>query len=332
MSFDLDTLKKLVSDRVLLFCHLNTDPDCICSAYAFKELVNIIKPATEVRIILTGGASNLSKIIIETLGIKTVEEMSINTANVLIILDTPTLRQLGDWEEKIAKAETPKIFVDHHAPLHETQRLTTLLFVDENASSTCEIIYNLYRKFGVTPSSVVARALLIGIAFDSKHFTIGKAKMFRVVSELLELDGTIEEVLSLLRLKSVRSERIARLKACQRMQMIKVEDWILTTSYISSFQASAARGLISLGADISVVAGINGGRARELRVSLRATDRFYSKTSIHLGRDIAIPLGKEFNGVGSGHPTSAGINAEGDYLEILRRAVELFSDKILNNN
>lgn len=325
MSYDPDALRRLLSGRVLLFCHHNADPDSICSAYAVKELAEALNPSSEAEIILTGGASILSKRIMEALHIETAEEASVAEADALVVLDAGTPRQLEEWEEEIASAEAPKVFIDHHAPHPETMRLATLYMVDEQATSTCEIVYRLYRNYGVTPSAGVARALLVGIAYDSKHFTIGTAEMYRVVSELLEADGAVEEVMALLASEMDRSERIARLKAAQRMQIHKVGGWTIATSHVSSFQASAARGLLRMGADVAIVAGRD---KRIIKASLRSTDRFHRETAIHLGRDVAVPLSEEFGGAGSGHATAAGINAEGRPQMMLRRAVELISAKI----
>lgn len=326
MSFDPDALRRLLSGRALLLCHHNADPDSICSAYAFKELAKALNPSVDAEIILTGGASSLSKRVMEALRIRAAEEASVAEASVLVVLDTATLRQLEEWGEEIARADAPRVFIDHHAPHPMTTQLATLHLVDEEATSTCEIVYGLYRSYGVKPSACVAKAILIGIAYDSRHFTIGTAKTFRTVSELLEIDGAVEEVISLLSSERGRSERIARLKAGQRTRIHDVGGWSIATSHVSSFQASAARALLGLGADVAAVAG---GEKRIVKASLRSTDRFHRVTSIHLGRDVAVPLGEEFGGAGSGHATSAGVNGEGRPRSMLRRAVELISAKLL---
>jgi len=325
VSSEPDTLVKMLSGRALLFCHHNADPDSICSAYAFKELAETLKPAVDAEIILAGGASSLSKRIMEALRIEASEEASVDEADVLVVLDAGTLGQLDRWGEAVALADVPMVFIDHHAPHPTTTKLAALLLIDEEATSTCEIVYNLYRRYGLKPSANVAKALLIGVAYDSKHFNIGTAKTFRAVSELLEIDGAVEEVVALLASEMDRSERIARLKAGQRMRIHDVEGWTIATSHVSSFQASAARALISLGADVAVVAG---GDKGIVRTSLRATDKFHKAISLHLGRDVAMSLGEEFGGSGSGHATSAGVNTKGRSRTMLHRAVELLSAKL----
>jgi nanoRNase/pAp phosphatase (c-di-AMP/oligoRNAs hydrolase) len=112
------------------------------------------------------------------------------------------------------------------------------------------------------------------------------------------------------------------------MQLHNLESWTLATSQLSSFQASAARALIGLGADASVVCGND---KKNLRASLRATDRFYQETRIHLG-ELAQTLGTEFGGAGSGHPTAAGVNGVGDPEVLVKRVVELVSERLNTNS
>ena len=121
------------------------------------------------------------------------------------------------------------------------------------------------------------------------------------------------------------SERIARLKACQRAKLMKIDDWIIALSHVSAFQASAARALISLGADLAVVAGQVDDA---VRISLRCTNEFHEKTGIHLGRDIAKPLGDYLHGMGGGHSISAGVNGVGDVEAALKKCVRILREKI----
>lgn len=323
--FNLEELRGLLKGSILLFCHHNADPDSICAAYAFQALSEALDSSVESDIVLPGGASSISRRIMEELGIVVAEDPHVEDADVLVVLDTATLRQLEEWGEVVAHADAPKVFIDHHSPHPETSSIASLYLVDEAASSTCEIVHQLYEGYRLTPSARVAKALLTGIAYDSKHFSIGTARTLRSVFQLLEIDGPLEAVIALLTPERDRSECIARLKAAQRMRLHEVGGWIVATSHLSSFQASAARALLGLGADVAIVAGRN---KRKLRASLRANNRFHIETSIHLGRDIAMPIGEEFRGAGSGHPTAAGVNGEGNLRAMLMRFVELVSSKV----
>jgi nanoRNase/pAp phosphatase (c-di-AMP/oligoRNAs hydrolase) len=104
------------------------------------------------------------------------------------------------------------------------------------------------------------------------------------------------------------SERMARLKAAQRMEVLKIGKWIIGTTKISSHQASAARAFIRLGAHVAMAVGEKG---EKLRVSLRSEKQFNKETGIHLGRDLAKPLGEALAGMGGGHESAAGVNGKG---------------------
>jgi nanoRNase/pAp phosphatase (c-di-AMP/oligoRNAs hydrolase) len=260
----------------------------------------------------------------KTREIPTLTQASIDDYDTLILLDTATPNQLADWATIVQEFKAKKIFIDHHKTHPDTEKLADYTFIDESATSTCELVHRIYTGLGIDPSPEVAHALLLGIAYDSRHFSIATPDTLNAASALLEINGPIEDILSTLRTERNRPEKIARIKAAQRMQIHDTQGWTLATSRLSSFQASAARALISLGADASIVCG---SKKEELSASLRSTTRFYKTTQIHLG-DIAQILGKEFGGAGSGHPTAAGVNGEGEAEKLLERAVQLISEQL----
>lgn len=325
---ELEGLRSLLSRRLMIFCHQSADPDAVCSAYALKSLAESLG-SSEASIILAGGASRISKRVMRALGVQTVEGGSPAEAEAIIVLDTSSLLQLEGWGEVIASSGKPLAIIDHHTPNPETLRLASISIIDEDSTSTCEIIYWIYRSLGMRPSRGVARALLAGMAYDSRHFQLGRSRTFRAVSELLEIDDALPDIIALLASEMDRSERIARLKAAQRMELKEVGGWIIAISHVGSFQASASRALLELGADLAIVAG---GRRGDVKMSLRSTEGFSRETSIHLGRDVAIPLGEMLGGVGGGHATSAGFKSKGDAQEILGRALELVSRRIGSSN
>jgi nanoRNase/pAp phosphatase (c-di-AMP/oligoRNAs hydrolase) len=258
----------------------------------------------------------------EVLGIQVLEDASIDDYDAVVVLDTATPNQLEDWGEKVMRSSVKKIFIDHHTPHPSMIDIADYTMIDESATSTCELVYRIYSSWGVEPTPVVARALLLGITYDSRHLSIATPTTLKTASVLLEIDGSLEGVLSMLRTERGRPESIARLKAAQRMQLHDLMSWTLATSQLSSFQASAARALIGLGADVAVVCGSD---KEGLRASLRATDRFFQGTSIHLG-EVAQALGADFGGAGSGHPTAAGVNGVGGSELFLMKVVALISE------
>src|SRR2546428_6571172 len=120
-----------------------------------------------------------------------------------------------------------------------------------------------------------------------------------------------------------RSERVARLRAAERSNVTMLGNWIIVTSQLGSYQSSAARAFLSLGAHVAFVAGEV---KDKIRVNMRATEDFYGKTGAHLARDVAIPLGKLLGGVGGGHPTAAGLTASAAVGEALTACVNGLSE------
>jgi phosphoesterase RecJ-like protein len=310
---------------IVLLCHHNADPDAVCSAYALSQLLRRLRPKLNIEIAAARGSSRLSRFLLKELPAKLTTQPPIEEADLLILLDTNTIQQLDEWGERVKASNSPIIVIDHHAGHPETERLATLCMADEEASSTCEIIYDLFKEMKVELTETEAKALFLGMAFDTRHFVLAKSSTFKAVAELVDVGVKTEEALSLLSLPTESSERIARLKAGQRVKLIKINDWLIALSHVSSYQASAARALIGLGAHVAIVAGQRG---ETIQISLRSSRDFYESAGIHLGRDIANPLGTYLNGMGGGHATSAGANGVGDLEASLKGCVRLLKDKV----
>jgi nanoRNase/pAp phosphatase (c-di-AMP/oligoRNAs hydrolase) len=313
------------SRHVALLCHHNADPDAICSAYALSGLMKKRRPQIIVEIGAAQGVSRLSKHILQYLPIKVETEPNIERADLIVFLDTNTIQQLNNLAEKVKASKAPIIVIDHHAAHPETEKIAKLCITDENASSTCEIIYNFYKQTNTKIEEKEAKALFIGIAFDTRHFVLANSTTLKIIAELVETGLNAQEALTMLSLPMDFSERVARLKACRRAKLFKIGEWIIALSHVSAYQASAARAIIDLGAHVAVVAGQ---KNENLEISLRCVKEFYEKTGIHLGRDIAKPLGEFLHGMGGGHATAAGVNGVGELEAGLKRCLKLLKEKI----
>jgi len=322
-------VKRILDDvnakRVVLLCHHNADPDAICSAYAFAGLLKRLKPKLEAEIVASHGISRLAKHLLNHLPIEVKTQPNMKDADAIMLLDTNTIQQLNNLAEKVKTSKAPIIVIDHHAAHPETERLAKICITDENASSTCEIVYGFFKQTNTELSENEAKALFLGIAFDTRHFILANSSTLKTVAELVDSGVNVQEALSLLSLPMVFSERVARLKACKRVRFLKIGEWIVALSHVSAYQASAARALIDIGAHVAVVAGQ---KNENLEISLRSSREFYEKTRVHLGRDIAKPLGEYLHGMGGGHSTAAGVNGVGDVEIGLKRCLWLLKESI----
>ena len=145
-----------------------------------------------------------------------------------------------------------------------------------------------------------AQALLLGIMFDAQHLLIAKDRTLREVVRLLDQGANIDQARLSLRSPPDYGEVVAKLKSARRAKLYRVAGWVVVTSTVGSFQSNVARAFVSMGADVAVVVGETGG---ETRGSLRASQRFWETTKIHLGTDVAASIAEA--GYGGGHPTAA---------------------------
>jgi nanoRNase/pAp phosphatase (c-di-AMP/oligoRNAs hydrolase) len=314
---------------VVLLCHHNADPDAICSAYALASLLKRLRPNTELEIGAAQGISRLSKHILEYLPIEVKMQPSIEKADAIVLLDTNTIQQLDNLAEKVQRSRAPLIVIDHHAAHPETERQASLCITNEEASSTCEIIYSLFKEAGTAANENEAKALFLGITFDTRHFILANSSTLKTVAGLIDVGVNAQEALAMLSLPMDFSERVARLKACRRVKLFRIGDWIIAFSHVSAYQASAARSMIETGAHVAAVAGQKNGN---IEISLRCVREFCENTGIHLGKDIAKPLGEYLHGMGGGHSTAAGVNGVGDVETGLKRCLWLFKERLANHN
>jgi len=309
------------SKRVLILGHQNADPDAVCSGYLLARLLRRANKRLKPVVVSPDGVSKVSARMLEHLRFRVAQDAQPTEFDVVFTVDTNTLQQLGSLREPVEKSGRPLIVIDHHAVHADTRDRAKILISDEEATSTCEIVYQLYKAMRVEPTRREALAAFLGLAYETGHFAIATTKSLRLACELLDhgVDGT--KALNIIRVPMDNSERIARIKAAKRLNWQNIGGWIIASSTVSSFHASVARSLIGLGAQLAIVGGEkNSG----LTLSFRSTSEFYSGTKLHLGRDLAAPLGESMKGAGGGHSTAAGATVQGNLDEAIGKCVELF--------
>jgi bifunctional oligoribonuclease and PAP phosphatase NrnA len=327
MSFNevVKLLDEVGAENVLLLCHHNSDPDAVCSAYAFRGLLKKVRPTLAVEIGTGQGVSKLAKNLFRYIPITVNLQPNVEKAQAIVLLDTNTIQQLDALADRVAKAKAPIIVIDHHAAHPETQAICRICITNESAASTCDIVFGFYKEQNLKPDPDEAKALFLGMAFDTRHFVLANSSTFKAVADLVDSGVNAQEALAMLAMPMDFSERVARVKACRRAKIVRSDNWILAFSHVSAFEASAARALVDLGAHMAAVAGEKGGG---VEISLRCTREFTEKTGIHLGRDIAKPLGEALQGQGGGHAMAAGVNCKGDVKAGLKRCLRLLKENL----
>ncbi len=313
------------SRRIAILCHTNADPDSLCSGFALSYLLRKTKKRLNVELIAPGGVSKVSQAVARALPMKFSNTLPASAFDLIFTVDANTTQQLGDARETVEKSGAPVVVIDHHAPDPFTRKLAAVFVSDQNASSTAEVVHSISKQLKVTWSRSVAQILLTGMIYDSNHFALARPNTLRVAVDLLDCGADPRKSIAILRLPIDDSERMARIKAAQRADVNRICGWIVATSDVGSHQGSAARALIMLGAQVAVVGGEKKG---SIQISLRSTDEFHKKTGVHLGTDIARPLGELIGGMGGGHAVASGVAGRGELGKVLKESTVLIEKKL----
>jgi nanoRNase/pAp phosphatase (c-di-AMP/oligoRNAs hydrolase) len=241
--------------------------------------------------------------------------------DLLVLLDTNSRFQLGTSLQNIPDNPSKTIVIDHHERNPEIDLVAEHQILHEDMSSTCEIMVKVYTDLGVQIDATTANLLLTGMIFDTRRFFYAGIETLATAIELIDAGADYEECVRSLLIKPDRSERIARLKAAARVKVHLIGDWVIATSKINAFEASACRGMIELGADVAIVGG--NPSKDVVRFSSRSTREFFEKTGVSLGSDVMEPLGQLIEGEGGGHANAAGANGKTNFEKALVHSVEL---------
>ena len=312
------------SSSVLVLGHQNADPDAVCSMAAVSELYQTVNREGSIDLVCDD-VSRLAMQVLEAFLPGTMISRSVERDHELVIIvDTNNRFQLGERLHDFRNDPLRTIVIDHHEPSPEVHQMADHLIVKSNKSSTCEIIIDIYDELGLTFGKATANLLLTGILFDTRRFFYGTVDTIATAVRLIKAGADYQACINALITRPDKSERIARLKAAARSQVHLIDSWIVATSRVGAFEASACRALIELGADVAIVGG---SPSRGLvRLSSRSTSEFSEQTGVNLGTDVMEPLGEMIDGVGGGHPNAAGANGKRNRDKALARSVELIRE------
>ena len=172
-------------ERILVNCHRNPDPDSIGSALALYEVlsgmgkkVEIICPTK-----IVWGALDYLKNFEK---IKTIDfsKYDFSKYQLLIILDSSSWDMVTDIIDFVPP-KIPFVVIDHH---RTNKKFGEINLVDENITSTGELLYLLLEDWGVNIDKEIATALLTGIVGDTGTFSypgVG-AKTLKTAGVLME--------------------------------------------------------------------------------------------------------------------------------------------------
>lgn len=293
------------SKDVLVLTHRNADVDAVASAMAVAMVSKSFGRGKRICLVSPSGMSVQSRKVVEEFGFEFMTEIPQKSFDVAFVTDTGHSALLREQTEVLKGLKSYKVLIDHH-PLDESMKaVVDRAVTDVTSSSASELVFRLAEKASVKVGRKMAQVLLLGIMADSQFLTLASNRTIAVVHRLCTLGGDVEKARTLLRMRRDVSESIARIKGAKRGSYYRAGEWLVAVSTIGSFQASVARALVELGADVAMAVGEAEG---ETRASMRSTQIFKERTGLHLGTDVCKEIANRLGGSGGGHPTAASMN------------------------
>lgn len=105
---------------------------------------------------------------------------------VLLIMDTNDIHNIGVVADMILPKVKDYFIIDHH---ESDDNIISENHIEESASSTCEILYDLLKELRVEINLPIAQALFTGIVYDTGSFIYPKtsAHTFAIAHELVRI-------------------------------------------------------------------------------------------------------------------------------------------------
>ncbi|NHJ47610.1 MAG: hypothetical protein FK733_07470 [Asgard group archaeon] len=295
-------LKNPQLKRVAILGHTSIDPDSIASTYGMAFLLQKLNSKVEIDILVDGVGIHSNDLL------KYYDQPYLTKPNppydLIIVVDVNVKSQFGVFEEMVtAQSKNEVIIIDHHTPSDFSKEIK-YSFINENKSSTAEIVVDLLFDSKIKITKKLLTILLSGIIYDSRRFFSLELSLLKIIEKMIIHGVDYDVAVNLIQKNIDYSERIARLKSASRMKCYKIKEWLVVWSRVGSHEGSSARAILDVGADVAL---IYSKRKKQTRLSVRATRRFFAQTNINFAKDVMISLGNQFNGDGGGHSTAAAL-------------------------
>jgi len=322
-------LNFLKDKNLLITSHDLADLDGFISGIALKYCFETYFPNQNVQLTFSG-LSKHTKSLIDKFSIKFPsfsftfqERVELSDFDVIVIVDSNNLDQINLFNN--LDLDIPFIFIDHHLDLQKNYsgNVSSINLIFDKYSSTSEMVLELFDECNIKPPLPYRFLLVSAILTDSGFLKYGNTGTIKNLNNILHNQLEIQDVLPLLEREIDISEKIARIKALQRVKLVRVNNWLIGISHLSSFSASAASTLIKVGFDIGIVVSKD---KSDYRISTRAKKEVCLKTGLHLGKIIS-----EINNVnGGGHDGAATLNGKNDVEESLNQLIDKIRETLIN--
>lgn len=243
-------LQKHSQGFIVVTAHSNADPDATASLIVTHHIINSM--GYKGLIVLPESVNAISKQVLNNLSMKLEvgDTGVLDQAKLMVIVDTSSKSQLGILGDYLSKLNY--VVIDHH-DINTLNENAILSIYDPKRKSTSEIITALLKYFNVKLPQKLYTLLITGILYDSRHLTIADDITLEVVAYLIKQGGDLKLAYNVLKKLPDTSEKIAKLRAAARAHIIKVSNYLIAITCVGAFEASVARSLLDLGADVGIV-------------------------------------------------------------------------------
>ncbi|MBY8979515.1 MAG: DHH family phosphoesterase [Candidatus Lokiarchaeota archaeon] len=251
------------------------------------------------------------------------EHVELSDIDVIVIVDSNNLNQVKLFNN--IDLDIPFIFIDHHLNLQKNYpgNVSSLNLIFDNYSSTSEMVSELFDDCNIKLPLPYKYLLVSAILTDSGFLKYGNTGTIKNLNSILQDHLEIQDVLPLLEREIDISEKIARIKALQRVKLIRINNWLIGISHLSSFSASAASILTKVGFDIGIIVSED---KSDYRITSRAKKQVCLITGLHLGKIIS-----EIDNVnGGGHDGAATLTGKNDVEESLNQLIDKIKETLIN--
>ena len=294
-----NVLDELWSGRTLVLSHRNADIDAMgCSIALAAMFPEVTIGAVES---VSRGAQNLLKSYDGQYQAVIDPQVDHETSpyDRIVFVDTATPSQVEPYDRFLSSS----IVIDHHVANPALVEVNERYHFEPTSPSCAQIVHRLAVEAGAEVNPDAAMALVAGILADTERFRIAPNNALRDSLTILEEGGLelADVVQAIERPVYDRSRAIAMLKAARRSEHFEIGAFILARTRVGAFEASAARNMVFMGADVAIVASEEGDTTSLTgRASRRAVD-----AGFHLG-EFFQRLSEIAGGDGGGHAGAAG--------------------------
>src|ERR671925_1033046 len=301
------------NDRFLVTTHENPDGDALGSLLATKVALDALgKDATTY---LGGGAplpGEYAWMPFDGLQRKLPEDAA---ERVLLAVDCANESRLGPDPEVLASAPLV-VDVDHH---HDNSRFGAVNLVVPDASSTAEVLRDVFRELDVRITPEIAEALYIALVTDTGRFQYANTtpKALRLAAELVEAGADVHRVFQ----SVYESVQLAKLKllarALERAQVYEGGGIVVSYLRKTDFAEVGAAEPYSEGI-IDFLRAVEGAEMAALIREPPAPGRPARRVSLRSSSDeLDVSAIARASGDGGGHRQAAGFSSELEIPEIV---------------